>query len=162
MKPYNVNDVADYIILSLNSDEQYCLINLKLQKLVYYVQAWSLGINKEPFMEGRFEAWVHGPVCRQLYERFKDTKSLYALMDNKDVLNNNVFNTIAKEDAEFIDYILENYARFAGTQLEAMTHSEAPWIEARGNAYPMERCHNEITQESMLKFYGHKYDTMPD
>lgn len=64
MKPYDVNDIADYVILSLNGDEDYSLINLKLQKLMYYIQAWSLGINGKPMMNGKFEAWVHGPMHR--------------------------------------------------------------------------------------------------
>ena len=56
MKPYDVNAIADYVILSLNGDEDYSLINLKLQKLIYYIQAWSLGINGKPMMNGKFEA----------------------------------------------------------------------------------------------------------
>lgn len=161
MKPYDVNDVADYIILSLNSDESFSLINLKLQKLVYYIQAWSLGINKEAFLKGKFEAWVHGPVCRPLYERFKNNKSLYSVISTDDILNKNVKDCIAIEDSEFIDYILENYARYSGTQLETMTHNEQPWIEARKNCAPMDRCENEITVESMRSYYGKKYDEIP-
>lgn len=46
MKPYDVNTVADYMIQRLNVDEEINLINLKLQKLLYYLQAWSLGIHK--------------------------------------------------------------------------------------------------------------------
>lgn len=162
MKPYSVNDVADYIIMSLNSDENFSLINLKLQKLVYYVQAWYLGIKKEIFMSARFEAWVHGPVCRQLYDRFKTSKSLYSHIGIEEVINKQAKETLKEEDVEFIDYILENYARFSGSQLEVMTHNEKPWIEARKGAAPMDRCENEITVDSMRKFYGEKYDEIPN
>lgn len=162
MKPYEVNDVADYIILSLNGDESFSLINLKLQKLVYYVQAWCLGITGEPFLNGRFEAWVHGPVCRPLYDRFKASKSLYALIGIEDVINKNAKDSFDKEDIEFMDYILENYARFSGAQLEAMTHNEKPWIDARKDKSPMDRCDNEITVDSMREFYGKKYSEIPN
>lgn len=162
MRPYSVNDVADYIILSLNGDESFSLINLKLQKLVFYIQAWCLGINGNAFLNGSFEAWVHGPVCRPLYDRFKDSKSLYAVIDVDDVINKDVKSVFEKDDAEFIDYILENYARFSGSQLEAMTHSEKPWIDARKGVAPMDRCENEITIESMRDFYGKKYKEIPD
>jgi len=161
-KPYNVNDVADYIILSLNGDESFPLINLKLQKLVYYVQAWCLGIQKVPFLSERFEAWVHGPVCRSLYDRFKVSKSLYAIIDVEDVLDKNVKAKFAREDTEFMDYVLENYARFSGAQLEAMIHSEKPWTDARRGAAPMDRCENEITEESMYIFYGKRYEEIPN
>lgn len=161
MKPYDVNTVADYVILSLNSDEDFALINLKLQKLMYYIQAWSLGINGEKMMEARFEAWVHGPVCRQLYDRFKSTKSLYSTIDKEDVKNIDATNDITQEDKEFINYILENFARYSGPQLETMTHNEQPWIEARNGASPMEHCENQISEDTMRTYYGKKYEEIP-
>jgi hypothetical protein len=39
----------------------------KLQKLVYYCQAWSLVWEDEPLFDSRIEAWVNGPVCPELY-----------------------------------------------------------------------------------------------
>lgn len=161
MKPYDVNTVADYVIMSLNSDERFLLINLKLQKLMYYIQAWSLGINGEKMMEARFEAWVHGPVCRQLYDRFKATKSLYSTIDEEDVKNKDATNEITSEDREFINYILENFARYSGPQLETMTHSELPWMEARNGALPMEHCENQISEDTMKTYYGKKYEAIP-
>lgn len=162
MKPYDVNTVADYVIMSLNGDESFSLINLKLQKLMYYIQAWSLGINKVAMMNARFEAWVHGPVCRQLYDRFKSTKSLYSVITKGDILNKNAADEIASEDREFINYILENFARYSGTQLETMTHSELPWIEARRGIGPMEHCENQISDDTMRAFYGKRYEEIPE
>lgn len=162
MKPYDVNTVADYVIMSLNGDESFSLINLKLQKLMYYIQAWSLGINKVAMMNARFEAWVHGPVCRQLYDRFKSTKSLYSVITKGDILNKNAADEIASEDREFINYILENFARYSGTQLESMTHSELPWIEARRGIGPMEHCENQISDVTMRAFYGKRYEEIPE
>ena len=68
MKPYDVNVIVDYVILRLNLDEKASLINLKLQKLLYYLQAWSLGITNERFMDCSFEAWVHGPVSKKVFD----------------------------------------------------------------------------------------------
>lgn len=161
MKPYDVNTIVDYVIMSLNGDECFSLINLKLQKLIYYIQAWSLGINKQKMMDARFEAWVHGPVCRQLYERLKPTKSLYSTISIEDVQNKEAMNEIDPEDREFVNYILENFARYSGPQLETMTHKELPWIEARGNAGPMEHCENQISEDTMSSFYGKLYETIP-
>lgn len=161
MRPYDASLITDYVILSLNCDEDYYLINLKLQKLLYYIQAWSLGINGYPMIKGHFEAWVHGPVCMELYNRFKDTKSLYSSIAEEDVLNKYPKDKINSEDTEFIDYILENYARYSGSQIEAMTHSEDPWINARKGYGPMERCHIEITEEAMKDYYAKKYESLP-
>lgn len=157
MKPYDVNTIADYIIQCLNVDERMDLINLKLQKLLYYLQAWSLGINNEPFLKSSFEAWVHGPVCKELYDRFKETKSLYSFITLSDLLDINPKTKIDPADVEFINFILENYAGFSGAELEAMTHKEKPWIEARNGLEPMERGNRIISEESMSAFYGEKW-----
>ena len=95
--------------MSLNGDESFSWINLKLQKLIYYIQAWSLGINKEPMMNARFEAWVHGPVCRQLYERFKSTKSLYSVISKEDIENSEtpIFIRIPVDDTTIKPYAIE-------------------------------------------------------
>lgn len=53
----SIHDITDYIILRVKSEDRFAsLINLKLQKLLYYVQAWSYGINKKPMFDGEFEA----------------------------------------------------------------------------------------------------------
>ena len=158
MKPYDINLIADYIILRLNADEETSLINLKLQKLLYYLQAWSLGINKERFLNCSFEAWVHGPVSRVLYDRFKDTRNLYSFITVSDVIYKNPEASIEEKDIEFINYILDNYAGFSGAELESMTHKEDPWLEARKGLLPMQSCNNVISEETMQNYYGERWE----
>ncbi len=151
MRPYNINDIADYVISRLTSDEEMPLIHLKLQKLLYYIQAWSLGINGRTMFNGKFQAWVHGPVNRTIYDRFQE-KSLYGFIGKEDINTSN--ECPSTEDADFIDYILDNYAGYSGTQLEQMTHKELPWIEARRGYAPAERCTVEISEQTMLSYYA--------
>ena len=80
----NINDVCDYIILQLSEAGEY-LNNLKLHKLLYYVQAWHLAFYGERLFDGGFQAWIHGPVNREIYDRFKETKSLYSEVDENDI-----------------------------------------------------------------------------
>lgn len=157
MKPYDIDVVADYVILRLNSDERVNLINLKLQKLLYYLQAWSLGINKVPFLKTSFEAWVHGPVSRELYDRFKSTHSLYSFITVSDVIHTNPEAMVDADDIEFINYILDNYAGYSGAELETMTHKENPWIEAREGYSPMQSCKKMISEEAMRNYYGERW-----
>lgn len=124
---------------------------------MYYLQAWSLGINGERFLSCQFEAWVHGPVCRGLYNRFKTNKNLYSFISKYDVVNVKAFGDICDEDKGFINYILDNYAGFTGTELEIMTHKELPWIEARNGIGPMESCNEIISEDTMRIFYGEKW-----
>lgn len=157
MESYDVNLVADYVILRLNSDEKVNLINLKLQKLLYYLQAWSLGINQKVFLRCTFEAWVHGPVSRELYDRFKSSHSLYSFITVSDVVHPNPEAEIAPDDIEFINYILDNYAGYSGAELESMTHKEEPWLEARNGCAPMQSCNKKISEETMKKYYGARW-----
>lgn len=153
----SIHDVADYIILKVKSeDETASLINLKLQKLLYYVQAWSYGINKKPMFEGEFEAWIHGPVNRAIYDRFSPTKYLYSEINIADCKNKEV--KFSDEDTEFIDFILENYLKYSGAELERLSHNEKPWLETRGDLGVNERCDKIIAPELMMDYYGKKWE----
>jgi uncharacterized phage-associated protein len=148
-----VNDVCDYIILMCcEAGEKLNL--LKLQKLLYYVQAWGLAFDGEPFFDGKFQAWVHGPVNRQIFDRFKDSKTLYSRVGIEDILPD--FDPDTKFTAEHrhhIQSVLEVYASLGDSDLEAQTHSEDPWIQARGDCRPTQRCEAEISEETMGAFY---------
>src|SRR5208337_5606073 len=62
----SVHDVAAYILKKLGP-----LTTWKLQKLVYYSQAWSLVWDEKPLFSARIEAWANGPVIRELYREHR-------------------------------------------------------------------------------------------
>ena len=64
------NDVVDYFLGFANETGEW-ITNLKLQKLVYYAQAWHLAIYSKPLFNTDFEAWVHGNVIHDLYSECK-------------------------------------------------------------------------------------------
>lgn len=149
----DIDDVADYIVLRLAAANECCNL-LKLQKLLYYCQAWNLAFFNTPLFNGKFQAWVHGPVARRIYDRFSMEKSLYSQVGEADIRSAFNIKNIPDADKTHIDNVLEVYARYSGTQLEIMTHQEAPWQEARENVRPSERCEEEIKEESMRKYYA--------
>ena len=154
----NINDIVDYIINRFERGGKNELTMLKLQKLLYYAQAWYLvnkGKNKRLFI-GKFEAWVHGPVNREIFNRFKETHSLYSLAQKNDILHTFNINNIPEEDIDFINDFLDNFGEFSGADLERMSHSEKPWQEARGDLHILESCSTEIDEETMGKFYEKK------
>lgn len=146
------NDVCDYVIQRLCAAGE-CVNLLKLQKLMYYIQAWSLAFYDKPLFSGHFQAWVHGPVNRELYDRFADSKSLYSEVTVEDVLPEFDVERIDEDDRGHIDAILDAYARFTGNQLEDMTHREEPWLKARNGIRPTERCEREIDEQLMATYY---------
>lgn len=149
----NIHQVSDYIILKLD-EGNVPLNNLKLQKLVYYAQAWHLAMNDgKPLFNGKFQAWIHGPVNRDLYARFVENKSLYSPIETTDISKGFNPEEIPVEARNHIDMVLESYAPFSGSQLEAMTHEETPWIEARDGYHPAQRCEVLLNEETMMSYY---------
>lgn len=149
----DIHDVADYVICRvLESGGQ--LNQLKLQKLLYYIQAWHLAHYSSPLVPARFQAWIHGPVNRELYNRFRGTKTLYARMLLEDVRHG--FNSDAvftQDQRSFINSVLDVYAPLAADQLESMTHNEMPWMVARGDLPPDMRCEEELDETIMASYY---------
>ena len=145
----SVNDVAAAILERTDTIDTW-----KLQKLVYYCQAWHLVWDEEPLFPDRIEAWADGPVCRTLYDTHKGsfTVSRWAEGDPARLVDNAV---------ETIDIVVAAYGRLSGRQLSRLTHSEAPWRDARGNLGPGVRSNREITQDAMAEYYG-ALDSDPD
>lgn len=149
----NVNDVVDYIVLKMD-EGRVGLTLLKLQKLLFYVQAWSLALRNERAFDARFQAWVHGPVSRGVFDRFKDTHSLYDVVGRMSVRQDFRSEALPQPLREHIDEVLETYARYSGSQLEAMTHQEEPWIKARNGIPAAQRCESEIDEGLMSTYYA--------
>ncbi|MBU5439318.1 DUF4065 domain-containing protein [Tissierella sp. MSJ-40] len=128
------------------------MTNKKLQKLCYYAQAWHLAVFKEPLFGEKFEAWVHGPVCRELY-------GVYKVYGWNDITQSHMGSVICDEEKlEFLEMIHDTYEDFDGDELEALTHSELPWQEARKGLEEWEPSNELISEETMKTFYWNIYE----
>jgi uncharacterized phage-associated protein len=132
----------------------------KLQKLLYYVDAWHLVNFGEPILKEDFQAWIHGPVVPELYHELKEFgfNDLTVINEEEETVDKEIEAIIAKNGIEdkvdFIYSVLDNYGSLSSFDLELLSHSEKPWIDARGNCLPHERCTNVISKDSMLEFYS--------
>jgi uncharacterized phage-associated protein len=144
----NYDNVANFFIHKANESGSY-ISNLKLQKLVYYAQAWHLAIHKRPLFLEDFEAWIHGPVIPALYRKYKHFS--YHPISKK-----NVGITIPQSKISFMNEIVCVFFNYDAIILEIMTHKELPWIEARVGLRDDENGHNIISKETMKRFYGKK------
>ncbi|MFV0538591.1 MAG: Panacea domain-containing protein [Dysgonomonas sp.] len=125
------------------------LTPLKLQKLVYYCQAWSLVWEERPLFKEDFQAWANGPVC---YELFALHKGLFALPEKfLDKFKNHDF---SEKDKTTIESVLNHYGDKEPFYLSALTHQEYPWKNARGSTPPGEPSDKLITKESMQSYYS--------
>ena len=148
-----IDDVCDYVIVKLTEGRETLNV-LKLHKLLYYVQAWSLAFGQGRAFPGWFQAWVHGPVSREVYDRFLARKGMYSWMTMEDVRPG--FDPLALPEAEraHIDGVLEVYGGLTGDQLEEMTHREEPWLNARKGLAPAARSERPISEDDMAEYYG--------
>jgi uncharacterized phage-associated protein len=149
----NCDVVADYFLLQVDLSAGDSITNLKLQKLCYYAQAWSLALHGKPLFPEAIEAWAHGPVVRGLYARFRS--NTWQAIDPT-ALKTDPLARLSPSDIELLDTIWHRYGGLTGRQLERQTHSEAPWVDAYGDTPKGERCNKEITHEAMSAFYSAK------
>lgn len=141
----NLDAIVDYFIYVANDTGSY-ISNLKLQKLVYYAQAWHLGIHDTPLFDEDFEAWVHGRVIPSLFYKNEEFGA-------KPILKEVEQPKFKLELEEFLEEITEVYFICDGYELELMATREDPWIFARKGLERHEPSHAIISKHSMRIFY---------
>lgn len=139
----NIFDTAKYILEKSGS-----MSTMKLQKLCYYAQAWSLVWDDEPLFEEDFEAWANGPVCRELFYK---TQGQYSVSAENETGGDG---DLSDEQKDTIDHVLEHYGERNAQWLSQLTHMEEPWKQARNGVPDDVGCDNIITKESMAIYYG--------
>lgn len=140
----SVFDVVKYILSKIDKTTA-----MKLQKLVYYCQAWSLVWDGRSLFNERIEAWVSGPVVPQLYRWHRGRYEItYRDIDRGDI------NNLIEEQKETIVAVIEYYGDKSPQWLSDLTHMEAPWRTARKGLANGERSYREITRDSMEEYYS--------
>jgi uncharacterized phage-associated protein len=140
----NVFDVARYIL-----EKQVQISAMKLQKLIYYSQAWSLVWDDKALFDNTIEAWANGPVVRDFYDIHRGHYQI-----SMTLLANLEKNKLNVEQKETVDAVLEAYGDKSAQWLSEQTHIEAPWLKARTGLSDNERGDEIITLESMAEYYG--------
>ena len=163
IKQASLLNVARYTVLRLQQ-MGVSISPLKLQKLLYYIQAWHLVYfsNRTLFCEEP-EAWVNGPVYRQIYEEYRGV-GIYeqitptylglkesSLKDEVDKLHCDM--DLDPKQWNFLEAIYKHYGTMGHDRLVLLTHSERPWNEARKGLSPIEYSDNKISLESMYNYY---------
>lgn len=139
----SVIDVAKYILTQVGG-----MTSMKLQKLVYYSQAWSLVWDEEPLFNEQIEAWANGPVVPVLYELHRGQFRLGDDFPHGDV------NALTPNQKDSIDKVLEAFRDKSGQWLSELTHMESPWKDARGTLQPIERSNEVISLAAMHEYYS--------
>lgn len=142
---YSVFEIANWFL------SKQSMTHKKLQKLCYYAQAWCYALKDYKLLDTVFEAWTHGPVSPALYDRFKS----FGFDPIK--MTGSYTPAIMDDDLELLESVWETYGTHTGNALEALTHTELPWQEARKGYRPEEKCTVPISPDTMRSYYKSIY-----
>lgn len=148
-------------VINYSNEHDYGISNLKLQKVLYFIQAYFL-INKKdhtPCFDEKIEAWDFGPIVPEAYREYKQygngdipTVKSYLLFDNGNIWNSKRVeykdNIISPDDKKLINKVIDKFSNYSATDLVSLTHRQSPWIDAY---IPCQN--NEITIESIRRYF---------
>jgi len=150
---YQANQIADWFLNAVDRDAGDSITHLKLQKLVYYAQAWSLALLDRPLFEEDFRAWAHGPVVPSVWHRFRDQRW-------EAIPAAGTTHAFEAEVEDLLRDVLRAYGEKSAKALEDLTHAEEPWIRARGSLPPEAKSTAIISKQVMKTYYKRLYDEL--
>lgn len=141
---YSALTIARYIIQRCNSKNR-SISNLKLQKILYFVQAEFLVTRNRPCFVENIVAWNFGPVVPEVYQEYKIFGSA-----NIPVIGNLARPIILPQgDQELIDGIVDECAKYSASTLVEITHNQTPWREAYRSNW-----NNVISNERIREYFA--------
>jgi uncharacterized phage-associated protein len=140
---YTAVDIAKKIIAKTDASKGEIISNLKLQKLLYYVQGFYIAIYDKKLFDEPIEAWQYGPVVRMVYQHFKPFEAGALTLQQNEIIAE------LEPDVEALfDEILEEYGQFSAIKLMQMTQEELPW-----KTVFFENPQGEISTELMKQYF---------
>ncbi|NLM34302.1 MAG: DUF4065 domain-containing protein [Clostridiales bacterium] len=137
-----IDIVANYIISKCED-----ITPLALQKLLYYVQGFYYAFVNQFIFTENCEAWVHGPVYRDIYFKYREYR--FEVINTSKVIEE--FNLTVSEKA-IIDSVIKHLSCYSGKVLEAFTHAETPWLATRGEL-PASSSTDRIIEKKLIADY---------
>ena len=133
-------DIADYFLSLTDEEAGDSISNLKLQKLVYYAQGFSLALHGKPLFSEAIEAWAHGPVVPELYQKYK-SYGCRGIEKPKDI----DFDKYSNEVKDLLNDVWNVYGQYSAWRLRALAHEEPPWQVAYNSGTSV-ISHKELTE----------------
>jgi len=146
-------DVAKFFLSRVDRDNGDVITHLKLQKLVYYSQAWSLVLRGQELFEDTIEAWKNGPVSPSVFDEYKNydrSPIPYSCDFNEKILS--------EDELDLLSQIVSTYGELTASKLWKLSHKEYPWLEARRGIPANHPSKEVITPKSMKDYYSNFVD----
>lgn len=145
--PYSAENVAKYLIYLASREfvgdnkEREGITNLKLQKVLYFAQAYYLAKFGKPLFAGNIEAWGLGPVVPEIYHKYKSFGS-------KPIINEKDESTVSENDKAIIQNVWDTFGGYSAKRLVDIAHAHTPWKDA--STAP----NNVISHKALKEYYG--------
>lgn len=151
---YKAIDIANWFLCNIDRESGESITHLKLQKLLYYAQAWYMVLSKtgEPLFGDEIQAWTHGPVVSSIYKTFAQHgfDSIPIPLDCE---------SLDSETEHILNEVLRVYGKFDAKYLELLTHQEEPWIKTRNGISIEVRCDQPISLSLIKQYYQEMYES---
>ncbi len=102
--------------------------NLKIQKLLYYAQGYTLAITDKPLFDNEIVAWANGPAVESVYHHYKSYESNCITPEEFNV------KLIPDEVLDILEDVFLNFGQYSDWKLRDMTHNETPWQNTLKNS----------------------------
>jgi uncharacterized phage-associated protein len=148
---YTIFDISNYFLSK--SDR---ITPKKLQKLMYFSYSWYLALMNESIdditnklFDNKFEAWIHGPVCPELYQEHREYGAS-CIEKYAGALCN-----LTGDDKYILDNVWDEYSNYTANELESISHQHDPWKITRQKAKcsPSDSCSEIITDDLIFSYY---------
>lgn len=146
-----VLDVAKYIVYKHWKDGKI-ISNLRLQKILYYVQGYATKrCNEAAFGEAIYR-WPYGPVVPEAYFAYNKYRS-QPIPEPCDVDMQRTFGELRRDPAviSVIDSVVQQSYQYSSADLVGMTHMELPWRSVEDS---------HIIPLSSIQFYFANHDPL--
>jgi len=143
-------------ILEIANGQGKSLTIMKLIKLVYLCDGWSMALLGRPMSKQNVQAWKFGPVYPTVYSAFKHFGSS-PVQGRATEVNTGLpyIETFTGDEERLIAMVVEGYGKLSAWQLSNLTHQAGtPWSEASANG-----AYSDISIESMLEHFNSLKDT---
>lgn len=150
-----LKDRFDYVEDEIDIISKYIIVigkeitPLALQKILYYAQGFYKAFFGKFLFNDDCQAWVHGPVYVNIYEKYKDFKSANIIID----IDYDIEDMIVDEKKEILDAVIKYFGYYNGKALEKMSHYETPWINARRGLLPSKNSNNVISKKDIKEYF---------
>lgn len=116
----SVEFVASYINERYKTELGMKIDEMKLHKLLYFVQRESIIQTNEPLFDATFRGWKYGPILKEIRAMYQNDSFIRDLSPSE-----------IEQVKPIVDIAFEQYAYKDSWSLSRLTHGEYSWKKSR-------------------------------